>query len=66
MNENLLFWLVVCLIGGLLLVAFVGIGLIAGQIASWMGFSGLSWWAVVLVIYMMIVGFIGMLNRIGD
>lgn len=52
MNENLLFWLVVCLIGGLLVVAFVGIGLIDGQIASWIGFSGL------------ILGFIGILNRI--
>lgn len=65
MNENLLFWSVISIICGLLLVTFVGIGLISCQIASWMGFTGLSWWAVVLVIYIMIVGFISTLNRIG-
>ena len=46
-------------------MVFVGIGLLAGYIASWLGFHGLMWWSVTIVIYVVIGGFIAMIYRIG-
>ena len=47
-------------------MVIIGIGMVAGYIATYMGFSGMGWWAVTLVFYLFIGGFIGMINRIGD
>ena len=47
-------------------VIIVAIGLVAGYIASWMGFTGLMWWAVTILFYILIAGIIGVINRIGN
>lgn len=46
-------------------VVFVAMALVAGYIASGMGFTGIMWWAVTILFYIMIVGVIAMINRIG-
>ena len=61
------FWLslFVLLLIGIGVMIFIGIGLLAGYVASWLGFSGLMWWAVTLVFYVVIGGFIAMIYRLG-
>ncbi len=61
------FWLslFVLLLLGIGVMIFIGIGLLAGYVASWLGFSGLMWWAVTLVFYVVIGGFIAMIYRLG-
>lgn len=61
------FWLslFVLLLLGIGVMIFIGIGLLAGYVASWLGFSGLMWWAVTLVFYVVIGGFITMIYRLG-
>ena len=46
-------------------LVFVAIGLVAGYIASGMGFTGIMWWAVTILFYILIAGVIAMINRIG-
>ena len=62
------FWLslFVLLLLGIGVMIFIGIGLLAGYVASWLGFSGLMWWAVTLVFYVVIGGFIAMIYRLGS
>lgn len=46
-------------------IIVVAIGLVAGYIASLMGFTGIMWWAVTILFYLIIGAIIGMINRIG-
>ena len=64
-GDSYLVLLFCVFVGMLILLIIVGIGLVAGYIASWLGFTGLMWWAVTLVFYLIIGAFIGMLNRVG-
>ena len=66
MNDNLLLTIALVFLGLLICTIIVGIGLVAGYCASYMGFTGIMWWAVTLVVYLIIIAFIGMLNRLGD
>lgn len=47
----------------LFVVEIVAIVLVAGFLASFFGFTGVMWWAVAIVLFLVINGFIGLLVR---
>jgi hypothetical protein len=60
LNELSVF-AIVCLIIVILVVELVAVVLIAGAVASVLGFSGLLWWAVAIVVFLMINAILGAL-----
>ena len=56
---------IICLYIFLFGLIIVAVGLVAGYIASWMGFTGLMWWAVTILFYLLIAGVLAMINRVG-
>ena len=64
-TDTVLVWMMLFVLGVVILLVLLGIGFVAGYIASWLGFTGVMWWAVTLVFYIVIGGLIAMINRIG-
>ena len=44
-------------------IEIVAVILVAGFLASWFGFTGVMWWAVAIVLFLVINGIIGLLVR---
>lgn len=59
--EGLSVFAIVCLIVVILVVELVAVMLIAGAVASVLGFSGILWWAVAIVVFLMINAILGAL-----
>jgi hypothetical protein len=62
------FWLalIVVLLLSVMVMIFLGIGLLAGYVASNIGFHGWQWWCVTLLAYVVIGGIIGAIYKLGD
>ena len=54
---------VVCLVILLLVVEIGAVMLVAGFVASYLGLTGVLWWAVALVVFLLINGVLGVLFR---
>ena len=63
--DNIILAFIIFFLCLLILFIIAGVGLVAGYIASMLGFTGIMWWAVTLVFYIIISGIILMINRIG-
>lgn len=50
----------------ILVVEFAVVAIVAGFIASWFGVSGILWWAIAIVVFLLINGILGALTRIGS
>lgn len=50
----------ICLIILVLVIEIVAVVLIAGAVASMLGFTGILWWAVAIVVFMIINGLLGL------
>ena len=48
----------------ILFVEIVAVVIVAGAIASWLGVSGILWWAVAIVLFLLINGIIVTLGRL--
>lgn len=68
MSDYTGFWigLFLLLIFAILCMIIIGIGLLAGYVASAMGFHGWQWWCITLLAYIIIGGLIGAIYKIGD
>lgn len=49
----------------ILAVEFLVVAVAAGYIASLLGVSGILWWCIAIVIFLLINGILGALGRIG-
>lgn len=56
----------IALIVTVIVVVLVAIALTAGAIASWLGLSGVLWWAVSIVLFLLISGILAMISRVGQ
>lgn len=63
--DDIMIFIVFFFLCLLICTIIVSIGLFAGFIASWLGLTGIMWWAVTIVFYLLIAGIIMMINRIG-
>ena len=59
------FGIIVLLIGiwCAFIIAFM---LVAGFLATYIGVTGIIWWAVAIVIFLLLLGILGMINRVGQ
>lgn len=48
---------------GLILIRLVAVILVAGYIATGLGVTGVIWWAVAIVLFLLINGIIGLVIR---
>jgi len=51
----------ICLGIIVLVVELVAVILVAGLVASWLGLTGILWWAVAIVVFLLINGILGAL-----
>ena len=56
----------IALIITVIVVVLVAIALTAGAIATWLGLSGVLWWAVSIVLFLLISGILTMISNIGQ
>ena len=56
----------IALITTVIVVVLVAIALTAGAIATWLGLSGVLWWAVSIVLFLLINGILTMISRTGQ
>ena len=63
MNNGFGILAVVCLVILLLVVEIGAVMLVAGFVASYLGWTGALWWAVALVVFLLINGVLGVLFR---
>lgn len=49
----------------ILVCEVVAVILVAGFIATYLGLSGIMWWAVAFVVFLLINGLIGLVSRVG-
>lgn len=50
----------------IIVVEIAVVAIVAGFIASWFGVSGILWWAIAIVVFLLINGILGALTRIGS
>lgn len=55
----------ICLIIVILVVEFAIVWIVAGLIASYFALTGLNWWCVAILIFLLINAVFGALNRVG-
>ncbi len=55
----------VCLIIAIYICILVAFMLVAGLVASTLGLTGVLWWAVAIVVFLLLAGILSMINRIG-
>ena len=63
--DDMMIFIVFFFLCLLICTIIISIGLFASFIASWLGLTGIMWWAVTIVFYLLIAGIIMMINRIG-
>lgn len=54
------------LIVAIILVEVLVMAIVAGYVASLLGVSGILWWCIAIVIFLLINGILGALTRIGN
>lgn len=50
----------------IIVVEVIVVAIVAGFIASWFGVSGILWWAIAIVVFLLINGILSALARIGS
>ena len=65
-EENVLFALLVIIITILVVVVFGAFVIVSGALATYVGLSGVNWWAGAIVTFLLLTGIVLMINRIGS
>ena len=64
--DDLGIFALLALIIVVLVVEFAVVAIVAGFIASWFGVSGILWWAIAIVVFLLINGILSALARVGS
>ena len=65
-SEGVLAGVLILVVAVLLIVVFGAFVLISGWVATYMGLTGVNWWAGAIVTFLLLTGIVLMINRIGS
>ena len=65
-DEDILAGVLILIIVILIVVVISAFILVSGYLATAMGLNGMNWWAMAIVTFLLLTGFVLMINRIGS
>ena len=65
-SEGVLAGVLILIVAVLFVMVFGAFALISGWVATYMGLTGVTWWAGAIVIFLLLTGVVLMINRIGS